>query len=164
LSRTPWNYPLMIGGYWLALLPTLLVVIGAAVAIYRFARQPSSEWFLLLGLSAAVIVALIFMTLRVPSYAQVKAFYGLSAIVPFCGFAVTGWEMLTERSRILKLLFATALTFFCINSFGSVWIRPSTGQHIYTAFRSLSQSQSNRALSEAAEATKNEPSNANACC
>src|SRR5436190_20575447 len=35
LSRTPWNYPLMIAGYWLALLPTLLVVIGAAVAIYR---------------------------------------------------------------------------------------------------------------------------------
>jgi Flp pilus assembly protein TadD len=164
LSRTPWNYQLMVGGYWLALFPTLLVVIGAAVAIYRFVRRPSPEWFLLIGLAATVTVALIFMTLRVPSYAQVKAFYGLSAIVPFCGFAVIGWEMLTERSRILKLLFGTMLIFFSINSFDSVWIRRSTGQHIYTALRSISQSQSNRALSEATEATKHEPSNASACC
>jgi Flp pilus assembly protein TadD len=164
LSRTPWNYQLMIGGYWLALLPTLLVAIGTAVAIYRFVRQPSPEWFLLIGLAATVAVALIFMTLRVPSYAQVKAFYGLSAVVPFCGFAVIGWEMLTERSRILRLLFGAALIFFSVNSFGSVWIRPSTGQHIYTALRSLSQSQPNRALSEATEAAKHEPSNASACC
>ncbi len=164
LSRTPWNYQLMIGGYWLALLPTLLVAIGAAVAIYRFARQPSPEWFLLLGLSATVTVGLIFMTLKVPSYAQVKAFYGLSAIVPFCALAVTGWQMLTARSRVLQLLFGTVLILFSINSFGSVWIRPSTEQHIYTARRSISQFQSNRALFEATEATKNESSNASACC
>ena len=164
LSRTPWNYQLMISGYWLALLPTLLVAIGAAVAIYRFTRQSSPEWFLLLGLSAAVTVALIFMTLRVPSYAQVKAFYGLSAIVPFCGFAVTGWQMLTARSRVLQLLFGSALIFFSINSFGSVWIRASAEQHIYAALRSISQSQSDRALSEATEATRNERSNASACC
>ena len=162
LSRTPWNYQLMIGGYWLALLPTLLVFIGAAVAIYRFTRHPSPEWFLLLGLSAAVTVALIFMTLRVPSYAQVKAFYGLSATVPFCAFAVTGWQMLTARSRVLQLLFGTVLMLFTINSFGSVWIRASTQQHIYTALRSISQYQPNRALSEATEATKSEPSNASA--
>jgi Flp pilus assembly protein TadD len=164
LSRTPWNYQLMIGGYWLALVPTLLVAIGAAVAIYRFLRQRSPEWFLLIGLAATVTVALIFMTLRVPSYAQVKAFYGLSAVVPFCGFAVIGWEMLTERSRILKLLFGAVLIFLTINSFGSVWIRPSTGQHIYTALRSISQSQPNRALSEATEGARQEPSNASACC
>jgi len=164
LSRTPWNYQLMIGGYWLALLPTLLVAIGAAVAIYRFARQPSPEWFLLLGLSATVTVGLIFMTLKVPSYAQVKAFYGLSAIVPFCALAVTGWQMLTARSRVLQLLFGAVLILFSINSFGSVWIRPSTEQHIYTARRSISQFQFNRALFEATEATKNESSNASACC
>ena len=164
VSRTPWNYPLMTGGYWLALLPTLLVAIGAAVAIYRFTRQPSPEWFLLLGFSAAVTVALIFMTLKVPSYAQVKAFYGLSAIIPLGAFAVTGWQMLTARSRVLQLLFGTVFVLFSINSFGSVWIRGSTEQRIYTAVRSISQAQPNRALSEATEATKNEPSNSTAAC
>ncbi len=164
LSRTPWNYQLMIGGYWLALLPTLLVAIGAAVAICRFAHQPTPEWFVSLGLSATLTIALIFMTLKVPSYAQVKAFYGLSAIVPFCCFALIGWQMLTARSRILQLLVGALLIFFSINSFGSVWIRPSSEQHIYAALRSISQSQPDRAVSEATEATKNEPSNASARC
>jgi len=163
LSRTPWNYQLMIGGYWLALFPTLLVAIGPAVAIHRFARQPTPEWFLLLGLSAAVTVALIFMTLRVPSYAQVKAFYGLSAIVPFCAFAVIGWQILTACSRISQLLFGSVLMIFSINSFSSVWIQPSTEQHIYSAIRSISQSQPDRAISEATQATKKEPASATAC-
>jgi len=164
LSRTPWNYQLMIGGYWLALWPTLLVIVGAAVVLYRFVRQASPEWFLLLGLSAVVTLALIFMTLRVPSYAQVKAFYGLSAIVPFCCFAVVGWQMLTARSRILQLFAGALLIFFSINSFASVWIRHSTGQHVYVALRSISQSQPDRAVSEAKEAMKNDPSNASARC
>ena len=164
LSRTPWNYQLMTGGYWLAVLPTLLVIVGLAVALYRFVRQASSEWFLLLGLSAVVTLALIFMTLRVPSYAQVKAFYGLSAIVPFCCFAVIGSQILTARSRILQLLVGALLIFFSINSFASVWIRHSTEQHVYVAIRAISQSQSDRAVSEAAAAVNNEPSNASACC
>jgi protein O-mannosyl-transferase len=88
----------------------------------------------------------------------------LSAVVPFCAFAAIGWQMLTARSRVLQLVFGTALLLFSINSFGSVWIRPSTEQHIYTARRSISQSQSNRAISEATEATKNESSNAGAYC
>jgi len=83
LSRTPWNCTLVIGGYLLALIPTLFIVIGAAAAVYQIVRRPSPEWFLLFGLSAVVMIALIFMTLRVASYAQVKAFYALSAVAPF---------------------------------------------------------------------------------
>ena len=164
LSRTPWNYQLMIAGYWLALLPTTLVIVGAAVALYRFVRQASPEWFLLLGLSAFITLALVFMTLRVPSYAQVKAFYGLSAIVPFCCFAVIGWQTLTARSGTLQLFVGTLLIFFSINSFASVWIRRSTEQHVYVAIRSISQSQSERAVSEATDAIKDEPLNASAHC
>jgi len=163
LSRTPWNYHLMIVGYWLALLPTLLVILGAAIAILRFVRQAKPEWFLLLGVSAHVFVALVFMTLKVASYAQVKAFYGLAALVPFCAFAVVGWQTLTARSRTSRLLITTFLIFFAINSFASVWIRPSSEQHIYNALRLITQSQSVRAVSEAAAAVERDPSSARAC-
>src|SRR5436853_2917672 len=131
----------MVGGYWLALVPTLLLAIGAMIALYQFARQPSPEWFLLIGLSAAVAVALIFMTLKVPSYAQVKAFYGLAALVPFCAFAVLGWQTLSARSRALRGAISAFLIFFSINSFASVWINRTSEQHIYVALRSISQSQ-----------------------
>ena len=162
LSRTPWNYSLMIGGYWLALVPMGLVLVGVATGIVRLVRRISPEWFLLLGLSAATVIALIFMTLRVPSYAQVKAFYGLAALVPFCGLIVLGWQTLADRSRMLQPILTAFLIFVAINSFASVWIRPSSELHTYNALRLIVQSQPARAASEAAAAVAIDPSNANA--
>jgi Flp pilus assembly protein TadD len=162
LSRTPWNYRLMISGYWLAIVPTLLVILGVVIAVIRFARRISAKWFLLLGVSGAVALAVIFMTLKVVSYAQVKAFYGLSALVPFCAFAVVGWLTLTARARTSRFIITALLIFLAINSLASLWIRRSTEQNIYLAIRSTSGSQSQVAISEAREAVKRDPSNVSA--
>ncbi len=43
-----------------------------------------------MGFSALIGLGLIFMTLKVPSYAQAKAFYGLSALTPLCFFGALG--------------------------------------------------------------------------
>lgn len=162
LSRTPWNYTLMFAGYWVALVPTVLVLVGLAIVLGRFIRQVSAEWFLLLGLSAATVIALIFMTLKVPSYAQVKAFYGLSAVVPFCAFIGVGWQTVAERLRILRLVLTAVLIFLAINSFAAVWIRSSSALHMYNALRLIVQSQQSQAASEAAAAVTNDPSSADA--
>jgi Dolichyl-phosphate-mannose-protein mannosyltransferase len=93
-----WNQQPMAAGYLLALIPTMLMLAGAGVAITRFVRQPSSELFLLLGFCALVVLGLVFMTLKVPSYAQAKAFYALSALMPLCFFGALGWETLVRSS------------------------------------------------------------------
>ena len=49
--------------------------------------------------SATIIAGVIFMTLKVPSYAQIKAFYGLSALVPLCFFVATAWEISARRGK-----------------------------------------------------------------
>ncbi|HET9801436.1 MAG TPA: hypothetical protein VFP82_07085, partial [Chthoniobacterales bacterium] len=162
LSRTPWNYSSMISGSWLAIAPTLLVVTGFVIALFRFARRISAEWFFLLAVSSTIAIAVIFMTLKVASHAQVKAFYGLSALVPFCAFAVVGWQTLTARSRLTRFITTALLIFVAINSFASTWIRPSTEQHIYSAIRSASESKSEAAISEARAAVKNDPANMSA--
>ncbi|PYK29905.1 MAG: hypothetical protein DME57_08685 [Verrucomicrobia bacterium] len=159
LSRTPWNYNLMITGYWLAIIPTLLVLIGAAIALYRFARKISAPWFLLIAFSATIAVALIFMTLRVPSYAQVKAFYGLAGLVPFCAFVALGLETLSSRSRILRMSIFALLIFVSVNSFASIWIRRTPEQYVYSALRLITQSQPDRAIAEANAAVAMNPSN-----
>ncbi|MBV9618415.1 MAG: glycosyltransferase family 39 protein [Verrucomicrobia bacterium] len=160
LSRTPWNYNLVIGGYWLALLPTLLVILGVAIALFRLARQISAEWFLLLGLSVAIVIALTFMTLKVPSYAQVKAFYGLAALVPFCAFAVVGWQVFPRRARTLRLILTAFPIFIALNNFASVWIRQSSELRIYSALRWIAEPDRGRAVSEATAAVKSDPSSA----
>jgi Flp pilus assembly protein TadD len=149
----------MIAGYWLAIVPTLLVLIGAAIALYRFARKISASWFLLIAFSATIALALIFMTLRVPSYAQVKAFYGLAGLVPFCAFAALGLETLSSRSRITRMSIFALLIFVSINSFASVWIRRTPEQHVYSALRLISQSRPERAIAEANAAVTMNPSN-----
>jgi tetratricopeptide (TPR) repeat protein len=164
LSRTPWNYDLMTGGYWLALVPTFLVVTGAAIAIRRLIRQSSAEWFLLICFSAVVAVALIFMTLRVASYAQVKAFYGLSTLVPLCAFAAVGWEKIRSTRRLLRLILASLLAAWALNGFFTFWIRDSATQHIYAASRLITEQRMDAAANQAMQAIAKDPSNSIAQC
>jgi Flp pilus assembly protein TadD len=164
LSRTPWNYDLMVGGYLLSLIPSLLILIGVVVAIFQFIRRPSAEWFLLIGFSAAVAVAVIFMTLKIASYAQVKAFYGLSLLVPLCAFAAIGGEKFQRGSRTLRLMVGTLLLFWALNSFFSVWILDSATTHLYARHRLARDGQFAAAANQAREAVAKDPSSSTAEC
>ena len=57
------------------------MMTGLVLWLVRLVRQPTPERFLFTGLMAAFGLAMIFMTLRVPSYAQAKAFYLLPALL-----------------------------------------------------------------------------------
>ena len=100
-----------------------MILTGAAVSVWRFIRKPSAEWFVLLGFSGALGLAMIFMSLKVPSYAQAKAFYGLCALVPLCSFGAVGWEVLTRGRKSLQFALGVILLVWAMNSFASVWIR-----------------------------------------
>ncbi len=158
-SRTPWNYQLMIGGYLLALVPTILILTGTAVALYRALRKPAAEWFLLFVFCALVMCAFILMTLKVASYAQIKAFYGLSALIPLCCFAAIGWNTLTRGRKSIQLVCGTLLLVWAINSFASMWIRDSAQQHVYNAARWKFENKIEAAYSEAVKAVNVDPSN-----
>lgn len=161
-SRLPWNYDLMIAGYFLALLPTLLIVTGVAVAVGRFVQKPSANGFVLLGLFSAVTLGLIFMTLKVASYAQVKAFYGLSMLVPLCFFGALGWAVLTRGRRLLQFVLGIILLAWAMNSFASVWIRHSASQNLYSGIRLAFERRFDAAASELLKAVDSDPSNATA--
>jgi len=164
LSRTPWNYNLMVGGYLLSLIPSLLILLGAVVAIFQFIRRPSAEWLLLISFSAAVAVAVIFMTLKIASYAQVKAFYGLSLLVPLCAFAAFGAEKFQGGSRTLRVVVGTLLLFWALNSFFSVWILDSAATHLYARHRLARDGQFAAAADQARQAVARDPSNSTAEC
>lgn len=155
-----WNHQALLAGYLWALIPTTLIVIGAVVAIIQFVRKPSSELFLLLGFCAVLMLGLIFMTLRIPSYAQAKAFYALSAITPLCFFGALGWETSTHGSERLRFVLGTLVLVWALNSFATYWITPSVGQHLYVARALATYDQIDRANAEAAKAVDVDPLNA----
>ena len=155
-----WNHQALLAGYLWALIPTTLIVIGAVVAIIQFVRKPSSEFFLIVGFSAVLMLGLIFMTLRIPSYAQAKAFYGLSAITPLCFFGALGWETSTHGSERLRFVLGTLVLVWALNSFATYWITPSVAQHLYVARALATYDQIDRANVEAAKAVHVDPLNA----
>jgi tetratricopeptide (TPR) repeat protein len=153
-----WNQQPLLAGYLWALIPTALIVIGAVVAIIQFVRKPSSELFLLLGFSAVLMLGLIFMSLKIPSYAQAKAFYALSAITPLCFFGALGWETLTNGRARLRFALGTLILVWAINSFATYWIVPSVAQHLYAAEAFATRGQIDPAVVEAAKAVDVDPS------
>src|SRR5262245_10724292 len=155
-----WNRQPLVGGYLLALIPTALILIGAVVAIIQFVRRPSSELFLLVGFSAVLTLGLIYMSLKIPSYAQAKAFYALSAITPLCFFGALGWETLTHERRRLRFVLATLVLVWALNSFVTYWIIPSVAQHMYVAKALATYDKIDRANAEAASAVQIDPLNA----
>lgn len=156
--RLPWNYDLMVAGYLLAMVPTALILIGAAVAIVRFVRRPELELFVTLAFSAAILFGLTVLTLAV-SYVHAKAFYGLAALVAICYFGALGWGVVERGGKTLQFTIALILGLWALNSFASFWIRPNAEQHVYLGMHLRLRQQAVAATAEATEALKAEPTN-----
>jgi 4-amino-4-deoxy-L-arabinose transferase-like glycosyltransferase len=155
-----WNQQPMVAGYLWAAIPTALILVGVVVALIRFVRNPSSELFLLFGFSAVIVLGLVFMTLKVPSYAQAKAFYGLSALTPLCFFGALGWETLTHGRARWQFVSDVLLLLWAMNSFASYWIVPSSSQHLHAVRAWGVQGELDRAAAEAVKAVEADPLNA----
>jgi tetratricopeptide (TPR) repeat protein len=160
VSRTPWNYNLVTGGYALAIVPTLLIVVGLVIALHDYVQRPSLPWFVLLGFSALVLGGIVFMTLKIPSSGQARSVYGLSALIPLCCFASLGWSALAGRWPRLQLLLGVAMFLWAANSFSSMWVRDSAPLHVYKATWLRFRRDLENAKSEAMRAVEADPENA----
>jgi tetratricopeptide (TPR) repeat protein len=161
--RPPWNYEIMAGSYLLALVPAIIVCAGAVVAVGRFLRQPRLDWAAVIGLAAATFAAMVYMALKVPCYAQIKSFYGLIALVPFCAFGALGWELIARRGRIAVTACAVAIGLWAIASYASFWIRSwSPETHVDLGLVQAVNRNGTEATREFAEALRLDPQNAQA--
>ena len=101
LATPPWNLDWMAVGYALALGPCAALLVGVGLALVDFARKPRAERFLAIGMLGATLFLLLSLTLRLPYYAQAKAFYGLSALVSLAFCFALGFDALALRWRVL---------------------------------------------------------------
>jgi tetratricopeptide (TPR) repeat protein len=152
-----WNQNSMAAGYLWSLIPTALILAGSSIALVRFIRKPSSELFLLIGFSAVIAFALVFITLKVPNYSLAKAFYGLSILTPLCFFGATGWETVTRRHARLRVVLGVIVLVWAMNSFAAYWIIPSEQQHLYAAKTLAGAGKIELAVAEAMKAVEANP-------
>ena len=128
-AAPPWHYDLMAVGSLLALVPTAAVLLGTAAAVTGLVRRPCAAWFLVVGVGGAAAFAVVAMSLKVASYAHAKAFYGMSAMVPFCAVGALGLDFLMRRGRFVRWIVLLALLSWSINAYASFWI----GRHSVAA-------------------------------
>jgi Flp pilus assembly protein TadD len=125
-GRAPWNYDLMTAGFVLALVPSALVLTGLVRAVANWFRAPDLPWLLLLTLGSLFNLGILVMSLKIPSYAQLKAFYGLPALLPLCALAALGFEFWADRGKLARGVLAVAIGVWLLNVYASFWIRPGT--------------------------------------
>src|SRR6267142_5638510 len=111
-------------GYLLSLIPAAFLLIGLGVVCVRLIRKPDIETFLSVSLVALYGAGILLMTLRVPSFAQVKAFYALPALLPVCWLCVIGWDSLARRGAIWSSTLSVGMLAWAISVYASLWIRP----------------------------------------
>jgi tetratricopeptide (TPR) repeat protein len=100
----------------------LAAVAGGVLAIGKFIRQPSAEWFLVLGLAFLVLLAMVYFYLTCPYFSCVKAFYGLCGLTPLCAFAVLGLDTVYRHIRKLRVVVFVLFAVWAMNSYMSFWI------------------------------------------
>jgi tetratricopeptide (TPR) repeat protein len=121
--RAPWNYDLMNLGFLFGAVGTVLLVVGCVVVVFRKIRGGGREGVLLLGFLLTTAFGMIFMTLRVPSYAQGKAFYALPALLAFSTVAALGWEFLASRGRWVRPVLQFLLVAWAVTVYSAFWIQ-----------------------------------------
>lgn len=126
--KPPWNYDIMNAASLSGLAGTALLLTGLGFWLVRLWRQPRAELVLFASFVLLLGLGLTFMTLRVASYAQVKAFYGLSALLPLCLLLISGCDWLARRSHYVRGLVAGLLLAWSGLSFGSLWVRAGNPQ------------------------------------
>ena len=148
--RPPWNYDFMNSGYLLSLGISLLLIAGFVLALANFIRRPTPEWLMILGAVLMFSLGILLLSLYVP--AQIKAFYGFPALVPFSALVAAGWNWLSRKHRAMRTVLWVLLLAWTMTVYTAFWVRsnnPETyrvhglyqvAQHNYAeAIESLSQ-------------------------
>src|SRR5258708_26993307 len=86
-------------------------------------RQCDCAWLILLGFGAALAVAIIHLNLVVPSYAEAKAIFGLSAIMALSACAARGWSVVARFPQWTRCMGAVALAIWALDVYGSFLVR-----------------------------------------
>ncbi|OGP84911.1 MAG: hypothetical protein A2V87_02150 [Deltaproteobacteria bacterium RBG_16_58_17] len=98
---TPWNFPFMLSGAWLSLLPTAAIFIGAVAALRN--KDGPFRQMLRFSVSGVIVylIAIFYLFLTVPILSSAKATYALGLTPCFALLASAGFEVLT-RWRFLR--------------------------------------------------------------
>lgn len=100
----PWNLAPFLAGAWLGLFPLALILLGAGRAIVRAARGEEDGLAFCAVAIFCGLIAVIWISLTVPTYSSIKATYLLGFLPCFGVLAASGYETLARQTWLRVLL------------------------------------------------------------
>jgi hypothetical protein len=124
LRHPHWDWELMAVGYWWALPATGLIAWGVVRGLCLALRHPDGAvralHSFLLTLAYALLLSVLYMTLRQQDYGQAKAFYGLAVMAPLTIFFGLGCGAADRWIEARAPLWARTLFFGWLGSLALV--------------------------------------------
>ncbi|MFQ5416718.1 MAG: glycosyltransferase family 39 protein [Myxococcota bacterium] len=118
-----WNYSLMSSAYLVAIPATLAIALGSLRSFLRALHDPDPHrravYSFLLTLAYAVVFGLVYMSLRLPYFAQAKASYGLVVMPALTLFFIDGFAWCDEALAARGWLPARALLYGWLGLFAA---------------------------------------------
>lgn len=99
--RPPWNYDFMLAGAWLAVLPTIAILLGGCSTLWRKADSTRDCLVFAVVCIAIYFAALIDMNLSVPFYSHARAMVTLGLIPCYAALGAAGFDLMT-RNRLAR--------------------------------------------------------------
>jgi tetratricopeptide (TPR) repeat protein len=104
---------------------------------------------------------MIYMSIVIPSSCMLKAFFGLSALIPFCAFGAMGLDFLARRNTILRNVICVMIGLWAINTYACFWIlRSSVPSAVQRASALVGIKQYPEAIDLLRQSLRREPHNA----
>ena len=129
-GRPPWNYPFLLSGACLSLLPSAAIFLGAIVSL----RKPTwaNQQSLLFSVSCIItyIFAILYMFLTLPVYSIAKATYMLGLTPCFAVLCAGGLDVLT-RKPFLKATIYGIIACWAVGAFGSFFVFNYSPEEVY---------------------------------
>jgi tetratricopeptide (TPR) repeat protein len=126
----PWTFSLIFAGYFLTIIPTVMIIVGAIWMLVS--RHKAGAWAcnLLLSLFGFAVALVILINLKAPIHSIQKASYALFASVPLCAFFGLGLHDLTRRWRWSRIIATAFMGVFVLNAYCAYWVRPSSSENL----------------------------------
>jgi len=129
-ARPPWNYGPMAIGYWLAIVPLLIVGLGLVVGLVEFVYKPRQGWFGVWGVTFAMLSTATYGGMFAPWFSATKGTYLLSAFIGFAALGGLGAEWLRTRMGKWSLPLWIIGGLWTLNTLASFWIVGGAETHV----------------------------------
>jgi hypothetical protein len=121
LSFPPWNLDLMLSSAWLSLVPTLALIVGGGLILFRPKRSAATGELFALACLATYLAAATYLTLRIPSFSTIKATYTMGVVPCYAIIAATGFERMI-RFRVFRVMVAGAMAAWGFAAFAAYFV------------------------------------------